>query len=528
MSGTPTTGKALQNSIYDSSQFSADQTAVIDEMYNAKIDTNTIALIAFPWLSALSMSIIMDYVIKGNTIVNGEISKFQRYGDESDSAVQQIYIAKINGLSKEKLDILYNPDIHNRKIIRILLEKNINLTDEVITLLSSPHIDNKYIKMSIIDFINGTIDEELWVNFIKIISCKDSVTSESFNNLVEYCYNNIDKLNSNMLNNINSLRPFVDENILPSAELVELCINTNAKHSQKVINTAKKYISKIVEGRKNQFRALKVFLANSSITIPIMNLLWVYRLTSDNWIMYDGDNINLKFVNILKILNTVSKDVEEVNMVINQISNTSDVDNLYNNLKDMDSDSIKAVIKYCQDFNLIEVSQIIYTLNDSYSIKSIDTMMKEIDATNYVEFYNIVVESSNTEMNSKLKVFFKKVNDINIVEFDEEEYFDEEEFTEVFIESKNFKPIYNAGISVIDLVSCPGTHIITLNKSDDSTYKYVFHINNDDEELEYTANVKTNAQAKDAIQKSILIIEDIPEYSSYVDDLKEILESLNK
>lgn len=105
-----------------------------------------------------------------------------------------------------------------------------------------------------------------------------------------------------------------------------------------------------------------------------------------------------------------------------------------------------------------------------------------------------------------------------------------EKSVDYFTNSKNFKPIkYDEETTYIDIVgnkNLKGNHIITFNKEDDSSYEYIFEIKHKDDILTYTAKITTNKDVKEAIKKSIALIENIDEYTVYVEELQSMLDTI--
>lgn len=534
------TDKALANSIYTSEQFSSDQTYIIDEMFTNGIDVDTISQIAYPWLSALSMSILIDYIQAKNTISVGEISKYQSYGEQADDVVQQIYIGKLHKLSKEKIDIIARPDIKNRKIIRILLEKDASITEDDINLLSKLEkgVKGKFVKLAITDFINGKLDIERFRLFIKILDmqCNEGV--------IEELYYNLDSMS------IKSIQNYIDFGCIFASYGVDV---------------VKEYITKLNDISENDFRKVLDFVnksTNPSIKPGLFRSLLfteykrtmaeislcnkfggpdytVVRTSASSW--HELPIIDYSIIVLLTKLKSikVSKDI-----YMEYVNKMGSIKKVLLETKDFTEDELKIYFDGFAKFHKIEGLKELVELSNTgeYSTKTITDIINVLDDAEYNDFITLIEKHSGDK--SLLVGFFKDrglvdhitefstyLEDSKDYEVDDDYVSDtfEYDFAESFASSKSFKPICGDGEGWIDLVSNPGTHIINIKKDDKKpdTYMYIFKIENGGEILEYASKIKTKKDTIKALKNSILLIDNIPRFKEYVIDLKASLDTIS-
>lgn len=522
------TDKALSGSIYTSDQFSNEQSLVINDMYNAKIDESTIAQIAYPWLSPLSMSLLMDYVVGGNKLSVGEISKYQSYGDQADDVVQQLYIGKLHRLSKDKLDIIARPDIKNRKIIRILLEKEASITEDDINLLSklSTNTKSTYVKLAITDFINGKIDIEKFRLFLKVLDSSGNIE------LIKELYYNLDSFNTTTINNFIKLSEMLSHTTIKETWLKNLK-SFSENDLNKIINFADKSVIFSKEDIINSFISKESYKV-SDITLcnKYGGADYTLYLASGKPATDDRIIALLKRLRTNKISPEIYKaylDKYDVFTLIFDTTSLSDEELVIymNSFDKFGTKDVKAVVDLCK-------------VEDT---KTVAEMIKTIPTEDFSDFITLI-EKSGTD-SSILVGFFKdkglidsvptlvaKYKVVETEDYYEEDYYDEEEFKDLFVSSKSFVPVsLDMGKISISLKDTPDVEIITMEKIEDTkssvdVHKYLFKIEEDKHDLEYTVRVKTKADLKKAIKRSIMLIEGIPEFKDYLVDLNNALDTL--
>lgn len=177
-------------------------------------------------------------------------------------------------------------------------------------------------------------------------------------------------------------------------------------------------------------------------------------------------------------------------------------------------------------------------INYALQMSTVTTNVDEIKKL-YLSMDNSKVEEL-TNIDEKITAdvivkFFKK-NDVDVPDFIKNlipESIDTtiEKSVEYFDSSKNFKPIkYDDETIYVDIVgnkALKGSHIITFNKEEnDDYYEYIFEIAHEDNNLTYSAKIATKKDVKECITKSIALIENIDEYSEYVEELQNLLKTI--
>lgn len=78
----------------------------------------------------------------------------------------------------------------------------------------------------------------------------------------------------------------------------------------------------------------------------------------------------------------------------------------------------------------------------------------------------------------------------------------------------------------VDALNLPldNKHVLVFTNLGDGVYDYVFEIKRQDDDFYYSKKVKTKDDVIKAIQRSISLIDRVPAYQSYVEELKHILE----
>ena len=149
----------LANSMYDSSQFIAEQIDVLNEMVDSGIDIDQIGIIAHPKVSELSYSILADY-LKNHTISQAEYSKYISMDiDRINDIIINIYLGKMHGLTDAQIELYANKQCKYIKQSRIIVEKCKDIPESKLNiLLTSPcGLESSQGKALLQEFINGNI-----------------------------------------------------------------------------------------------------------------------------------------------------------------------------------------------------------------------------------------------------------------------------------------------------------------------------------------------------------------------------------
>ena len=160
-----------------------------------------------------------------------------------------------------------------------------------------------------------------------------------------------------------------------------------------------------------------------------------------------------------------------------------------------------------------------------------------LDMCTSANSYDKIVDFTKTDEKVTKDVVISFCKDVNIKVPKEIKDIINSESVDVIIEksvdyfgnSKNFKPIkYDEETTYIDIIgnkALKGTHMITFNK-EDNNYEYIFEIAHKEDTLTYSANITTKKDVKDAITKSIALIENIEEYQVYVEELQNLYNTI--
>lgn len=197
--------------------------------------------------------------------------------------------------------------------------------------------------------------------------------------------------------------------------------------------------------------------------------------------------------------------------------------NLVQYIDNFDDDNLYEILKY-------EDNHIMFYLKLSTISTDFKTLKSIIWNQNNIEKFN--QETENEKVTKDVVVKFCKDNDIELPSdlFEDQVEVSIEKSVEYFGSSKNFKPIkYDDETTYIDIIgnkALKGSHVITFNKEEDESYEYIFEIAHKEDNLTYSSKITTKKDVKDAITKSIALIENIEEYKEYADELQEMLKSI--
>ncbi len=224
----------LNNSAYSIEDFNPDQLSVILENLGHTSEENIYSIVQ-PNFSAVTMSILFDYVnTNRKELTSRDIMDLRIYSQypDADEAICQIYLAKSHGLSDHNIEIIANPDCHNRKIIRLLLEKfskehsMVIETYEAYIYKISTVPNNLCIKIIVNDFLTGVISYDVFRIFVnssvELLSNEDAFFAiynikETLDyKLTEYIVDNFNEL-SYIKGIINLTKIFYTD------EIIELC-----------------------------------------------------------------------------------------------------------------------------------------------------------------------------------------------------------------------------------------------------------------------------------------------------------------
>lgn len=178
------------------------------------------------------------------------------------------------------------------------------------------------------------------------------------------------------------------------------------------------------------------------------------------------------WINFCLKMSNICTDYDVLYALYGQANNYNKKEKLKTFIEDDEKVTNDVFIKFCKDFKI-----------DNETIKGINLL---IPSEEFVQ--NIVVDSFNNSKNFKA------------IKYDEDNIF----------------------IDIINNKELLGTHVIKFSK-DDSDYMYIFEIRHADDTLKYEAKIATNKDVKQAIQKSIELIDGIDEYQEYVSELQEML-----
>lgn len=206
-------------------------------------------------------------------------------------------------------------------------------------------------------------------------------------------------------------------------------------------------------------------------------------------------------------------------------------ENLLQYIDNFDDDTLVKILgydSYGNDFSIVFFLKLSTISNDFKTLKSIyDNKNLDIDT---IKKFN--QETENEKVTKDVLVKFCKDNNVELPSelFEDQVEVSIEKSVEYFGSSKNFKPIkYDDETTYIDIIgnkALKGSHIITFNKEEDESYEYIFEITHKDDNLTYSSKITTKKDVKDAITKSIALIENIEEYKEYANELQDLLKSI--
>jgi hypothetical protein len=186
--------------------------------------------------------------------------------------------------------------------------------------------------------------------------------------------------------------------------------------------------------------------------------------------------------------------------------------------------------KWMEELGIPMVTEKVGTITRTkYTINQLrNKNMKAVSASdNGLEEYtkgliSYITSSDKVEYKKKREECFNVIDKDFIVSFDATKTFKADRL------SNNDLVIYSKADFSNDKSDGSSKKIITLsreNPSDD--YKYLFSINTDEETLRYAKKIGTKADLRKALTNSVMMIEDIAEFKQYVNDLNEVIDSLN-
>ena len=199
--------------------------------------------------------------------------------------------------------------------------------------------------------------------------------------------------------------------------------------------------------------------------------------------------------------------------------------NLVQYIDNFDDDNLREILRYPGYY--IDMCLKLSTISTDF--KTLKSIYDNMGSTTIEKFNQ---ETENEKLTKDVVVKFCKDNDIKLPSdlFEDQVEVSIERSVEYFGSSKNFKPIkYDDETTYIDIIgnkALKGSHIITFNKEEDESYEYIFEIVHKEDNLTYSSKITTKKDVKDAITKSIALIENIEEYKEYADELQELLKSI--
>lgn len=170
----------LDNSIFEISQFNANQIAVLNEMVDNNISEEQVCIIAHPSVNELSYSVIYEYLSKGNSITSVEYQKYLNIDiDRINDIIVNVYLGKLHGLSDEQINLYAQRSIYNIKIARLLVENSKDASPEQLNELTSGKFGTQSIvgKQAIQDYINGELSLE---QLLSLTYCSE-ITQDDYN-----------------------------------------------------------------------------------------------------------------------------------------------------------------------------------------------------------------------------------------------------------------------------------------------------------------------------------------------------------
>lgn len=394
----------LNNSAYSIEDFNPDQLSVILKNLGCTSEENIYSIVQ-PNFSAVTMSILFDYVnFNKEELTSKDIMDLRIYSQypDADEAICQIYLAKSSGLSDHDIEIIANPDCHNRKIVRLLLEKfskehsiAIEQYEAYIYKISTVP-NNLIIKILVNDFLTNVISYDIFrifVNssvellsnedaFFAIYNIKDTLDYK----LIEYIVDNFNEL-SYIKGLLNLTKIFNTE------EIIELC----EKDTYHILSELANNIILLNESSRNvsltKSDLIEFLKYNIHFNADVLYKIYKYHIDSEYEYSYilDSYNKDPKFINRLIFT------VDEYKNIIANLSTISGYDSS----------------------DCFEFLDVCYTLIDLKYISKEDCMvitefMHDFDYSpsydNYILLGNIFSVILYISRNKELYELLKKIN----------------------------------------------------------------------------------------------------------------------
>lgn len=168
----------LENSVFSVEQFRDGQIATLNEMAN-DISYEQLCIIAHPEVTALTYSVLYDYLSKGNSITSKEYQKYLSIdANRINDIIVNVYLGKLHGLSDEQINLYAQRSVYNIKIARLLIEKSKDVSPEQLSKLLNGKFGTKSIvgKQAIQDYINN----ELSLEQLLALSTCENLTQDNY------------------------------------------------------------------------------------------------------------------------------------------------------------------------------------------------------------------------------------------------------------------------------------------------------------------------------------------------------------